>query len=236
MLEALTGEASRTEAAVMLGDQPTDVYTLESANIKPGCVVVMETKYADSSGEFSSSVSSSIKLEGEGMTMESGKLYLARQGGYVMQIELKFSGTAGEDESLFAKPGSRMERTIIYKNLVATTIGEAIAAPAGCGASPTGSGIVESGGSPAVSISDIPRPEGITNVVEVEDSLIYQSSMSLDELVDFYRSEMEALGWELGDNISMATLATLDFTRGDQTLSVSIVQSGNTLMVTVDLS
>lgn len=235
LLEALTGQATRTEAEVMLVDQATDVYTLQSSNLKPGAEIVLKASATDSNGEFTSSVSSRIALAEEGTTLESAKLYLARQGGYVRRIELVYSKTAGEDDALFAKAGSRMERTLVYDTTLAGLQSEAIALPAGCdGVASLAGGQAGSGDQPAT-MADLPRLEDITDVVETEDSLTYQANASINEAVEFYRSEMAALGWELNDALSMDTLANLEFTRYDQSVSISIIQAGDTVMVTLQL-
>jgi hypothetical protein len=237
LLEALTGSTNRAQASLILNDQPADQYPLQAANLKPGAEIILKGSAADEQGEFSSTVTTTIALTEEGMAFESGSIYLAQQGGYVMRIDLSYAKTATEDDAPFADPGSRMERKLVYEitPAKAATQGSAgdepISPPEGCEAE----GLITPQETPAT-IDDIPRLEDATNVIQAEDALIYNSGASVEEALDFYRTEMAALGWEPGEDVTLGTLGTLEFTRGELTVSITILGTGDNVMVTISLN
>jgi hypothetical protein len=242
LLQALTGQASRSQSETMLDEQISDAYTLERQNFTPGSEVTLTASSADSDGDFSSTISSSINLTDEGDTLESATLYLAQEGGFVRRIELVFSRTASEEDSIIAKPGTRMERTLVYDAIpVLVAGGEPVAAPAGCeGAAPSDesgdSGDDYGDDSESLSSSDLPRMQDANNVIELDGTLIYETGASVQEVHDFYVSELEAQGWESGDDMLMGQMASLEFTRGGQTISITILESAGTTMVTVAIT
>jgi hypothetical protein len=236
LLENLTGQVARAEADVDLDGVPTDLYTLEAANIKPEAEIVIKAASAGSSGELSQSVSTTFKLMEKDTSLDSGKLYLAQQGGYVRRIELAYSKTATEADAPFAKPGARMERTLVYDVVVAALQDQPIAMPAGCEGSSSVNGTGNNNGLTPVVIADMPRLTDISNVVEAEDSLVYQTNTSVEAVLDFYRTEMPAQGWEKTEEVAVGTIATFEFTRGDQTASITIMQTGDSVTVTIDLT
>jgi hypothetical protein len=108
--------------------------------------------------------------------------------------------------------------------------------PAGCEGSSSVNGTGNNVGLTPVVIADLPRLTDISNVVEVEDSLVYQTESSLEAVLDFYRAEMPAQGWEKTEEIAVGTIATFEFTRGDQTASITIMHTGDSVTVTIDLT
>ncbi len=177
-----------------------------------------------------------FRLMEKDTSLDSGKLYLAQQGGYVRRIELNYSKTATEDDAPFAKPGARMERTLVYDVVIATSLDQPVAMPAGCEGSSSVNGTGNNDGLTPVVIADLPRLTDISNVVEVEDSLVYQTEFSLEAVLDFYRTEMPAQGWEKTEEIAVGTIATFEFTRGDQTASITMIQTGGSVTVTIDIT
>lgn len=236
MLENLTGQVIRAEADVDLDGAPTDLYNLEAGNLQPEAEIVIKAASAGSSGELSQSVSTTFRLMEKDTSLDSGKLYLAQQGGYVRRIELNYSKTATEDDAPFAKSGARMERTLVYDVIATTSQDQPVAMPADCEGSSGGGGTGNNNELTPVIIADLPRPTDISNVVEVEDSLVYQTESSLEAVLDFYRTEMPAQGWEKTEEVAVGTIATFEFTRGDQTASITMIQTGDSVTVTIDLT
>lgn len=234
LLEALTGQVTLAESEVMVGQMATDVYLLQSSNLKPDAEIVLKAYVADSDGEFSSTVSTTFHLVEEGTTLESGKLYLARQGGHVAKIELAYSKIAGDEDAPLAKPGTMMQRTLVYEATLAASADVPIAPPATCEGAPAL--VTPVSGSAPVTMADIPRMSDASIVVEDSESLVYQTNASVQEVADFYRTEMANLGWTLSDDMTVGPIVTLEFTSGAQTLSISIMLTGSTVTVTIDLS
>ena len=232
LIGALTGRARKTEADVDLGELTVDVYVLKVTNLKPGAEVELKGEYIDSDGD-SSTTSTTLILYEEDVLLESGKLFLAQQGGFVARIELLYSKIAGDEDSFFAQPGTRMERTMVYEVLPATALDDAIIPPEGCEAAPEGGGLGGSGDN--LTIADIPRLEDPSNVVESSDNLVYATDSPVDEVVDVYKSELGALGCELEDEFSTEFMATLEYVYGDQTIVISIIDTGDGVLVTVEL-
>ena len=237
LIGALTGEVSKAEADIDLDELTVDVYYLEAANLTPGAEVELEGKYIDSDGG-SSSTSTTLTLNDEDIEFESGRLFLAQQGGFVARIELLYSKIAGDEDSLFAQVGTRIERMMVYEVLPTTASDDAIIPPAGCEAATDDGGLEDgddssSGGN--LTIADMPRIADTSNVVETGENLIYSTNSSLDDVVDFYKSELSALDWELSDEFSAGMVATLEFNHGNQTILISIVDAGDGALVTIDL-
>ena len=236
LIGALTGQVSKAEANVDLGEFTVDVYLLEAANLTPGAEVELEGKYIDAGGS-SSSTSTTLILYDENVSLESGKLFLAQQGGFVARIELLYSKIADEEDSIFAQPDTRVERMLVYEVLPATELGDVITLPTACEATTSGGG-AEGGGTAFESelkISDIPRIGEPTNAVETDENLVYFTSFSVADVVDFYKSELGALGWELEEEVSLGAVATLKFVLGNQTVHISIVETDDEVMVTAEI-
>jgi hypothetical protein len=236
LIGALTGQVDKVEADLDLGELKVDVYLLEAVNLTPGTEVELEGKYINSDGDSSSTSTTLVINEGD-VVLESGRLFLAQQGGFVARIELLYSKIAGEEDSLFAQPGTRMERMMVYEVLPATVLGEVIMPPEGCEAT-TGGGGTEGGGTDSdgeLKISDIPRIGKPTDIVETEENLVYFTSSSVADVVDFYKSELGALGWELKEEVSLGAIATLEFVLGNQTIYISIVETDDEVMVTAEI-
>jgi len=236
LIGALTGQVSKTEADVDLGELTVDVYSLEAVNLTPGAEVELEGKYIDSGGS-SSSTSTTLIMYDEDVALETGRLFLAQQGSFVARIELLYSKIADEEDSIFAQVGTRMERMLVYEVLPATALDDAITPPAACEAT-TGGGGAEGGGTASdgeLKISDIPRIGEPIDVVEADENLVYFTSSSVADVVDFYKSELGALGWELEEEVSLGAVATLEFVLGNQTIYISIVETDDEVMVTAQI-
>jgi hypothetical protein len=259
LIEALTGQVNLSEAGVTVGDQQADAYSFDNSNFVPGSQVEIKVTTSDDSGTSTSTTT--IKLTEEDSVMEGGKLFLARQGGYLLRLELQFSRVAGEEDAFLVQSGSTMTRSLTYEVVPASTV-EPIQPPEGCADMTGGSDDNsnddngndngndndndndngnnndngdDTGGSGDVTINDIPRLDDAANVVQAGESLIYQTSQDMQSVLDFYRDALEAAGWDVTDEINLGTLASMELVRGSQTISVTLTQSGSDVMVTIVL-
>ncbi|MFM8322871.1 MAG: hypothetical protein ACKOC5_18325 [Chloroflexota bacterium] len=228
---ALTGQASLAEAGVEINGLEADRYEIGAENIAPGGELVLKDEYQD--GESSGSSSTTVKLHG------AGSLYLARQGGFVLRLELADAMEAGEDDAIFFQPGSEMTSQTIVELLPTAPDEAPIAPPEACGGGAGGDmGGGDQDGSDmggGVSIADLPRPDDAEVMVEDAGQLVYQSAQAPAELAAFYKDELEALGWTLDNSTNLGTIATLTFSSGDQSLTITIMQTSGTSMVTLSL-
>jgi hypothetical protein len=239
LIKAMTGTAKLTQAEVTLGDQVTDLYTLQAANLVPASQIVVRADQADAKGETTLNSSDTFPLLSDGGKFEEAKLYLARQGGYAARVELTFSKTASAQDAPFAKVGSKVTNTLVYELHPASAQDEPIALPAECAGLTSDTGGNTGGGAGGLSpltIADIPRLDNATDIHEFSNSFSYNSVSSLQEAVDFYKTKLVEQGWNVESETVLSTLATLTFTRGDQYLSVQIVTSNGKLMISISLN
>ncbi|OGO32272.1 MAG: hypothetical protein A2Z16_09850 [Chloroflexi bacterium RBG_16_54_18] len=252
LIKALTGQVSLSEAGVTVGEQQADAYPLDLSNLVPGSQVEIQVTTSDDSGTSTSTTT--IQLTEEDSDLVGGKLYLARQGGYLLKLELQYSRVAGEEDAFLVQTGTTMNRLLTYEVVPALAV-EPIQPPEGCAGLTGGSdgnanddngnddngndngndNGDDTGGSGDVSINDIPRLTDAANVVQAGETLIYQTSQDMQSVLDFYRDELEAAGWEVTDEINLGTLASMELVRGSQTLSVTLTQSVSDVMVTIVL-
>lgn len=67
------------------------------------------------------------------------------------------------------------------------------------------------------------------------ETLTYTTVETISKLVDFYRQELASLGWQEDESSALVTdaVASLDFTKGDATASISLLKLGDKTSVTV---
>lgn len=250
LIEALTGSVDQAQAALTLGDQVVDQYPVDNANLQPGSEIEIQITTSDDSG--SSTSTTTLQLADDTSELESGQLFLAQQGSYLAKLELVYSRIATEDESFIAQPGSTMTRSLTYEAVPAASV-EPIQPPQGCGAGDDSGNdndndnsndndndnenenSNDNGDDSAFSINDIPRLDDESSVVQAGDSLIFQTGQDMQTVLDFYRDALEGQGWEVTDEINLGALASMELVRGSQTLSITMTESGEMLMVTIVL-
>ena len=82
--------------------------------------------------------------------------------------------------------------------------------------------------------SDLPILADATNVTSLPGLTTYTSKTSIDEIVDFYRTELTNAGWnETSDTVVAPGSALLNFAIGDDTLLVAILEYGDEVTVTL---
>ncbi len=220
----LTGQAQRAEQGVDLNGMPVDRYALTSENLKPGAEMALTDITIDGSSTVTSTTT--LRFSGE------GSLYLAQQGGFIVRFELNDSKKASPDEFFFA-PGSEMKSQRVIE-LVPAADGEAsIAPPAACQGA--------NSGEPAPG-SDEPQPGGEARYPKVDDAqviiedageLMYQTNKSINEVKAFYAAEMPALGWSAAGETNIGPIVNLSYTQGEQTVTITLMQTGDTVTVQI---
>lgn len=137
----------------------------------------------------------------EGLAQSTGELWVASEGGYIVRYLLTTEGDA-------AYFGEGVEGTLTWDyQLTDVNVPAFIELPADCPA-----GMV-----------DAPLLPDATNVLDMPSVLAYETSSSQADAAAFYQEEIPGLGWTLvGEPNITDTMATLDFTKGDQALTVII--------------
>ena len=139
-----------------------------------------------------------------GMDELQGDLYIAKDGGYVTRLILNTLLDSGESVSYVL-------------NVSDVNAAITIEPPAGCGSA---------GG-------DYPVMEGAQNLITAPGSVIYEVAATLDEGIAFYEAEMAAAGYTLTANNNFGSLATLEFSKDGETVTVNLTPTGDTLAVII---
>lgn len=146
----------------------------------------------------------------------TGEMWVATEGGYIVKYLLTTKGAA----DYF---GEGIEGTISY-DYELTDVNKPVTfapLPADCPA-----GMV-----------DAPLLPDASNVLNMPSILTYDTSSSLVESAAFYQEQIPALGWTLiGEPSIGETTALLEFTQGNQTMSVIIVADDTGTNVQILLS
>lgn len=147
-------------------------------------------------------------------TRAQGEVWVAVDGGYVMRYVLEAEGT---DPATSKQGQVRIHYEVHQVNVPLT-----IEPPAGC---------VEG-------LSQYPMMPDASNVMTVENTVMYDTASTLDDVVAFYQEQMPAQGWaEAEAPMIMEEAAILRYTRDGQTVSVmiSVSEEGKTtVMVSPD--
>ena len=209
---ALTGTAQRVETGVEINGMLTDRYAIQADNLVPNAEINLRQITSDGESTITSTVT--IRLSG------SGSLFRLREGGFAVRLEILDAKTATE-EDFFFKVGSEMKANRQF-DLIPTAPGASpIAPPAGCGTTP-----------PATEQS-YPMMDDASMVVQESGQLVYQTNHTLVEAKAFYLTEMVAAGWTKAGETTVGPIVELTFTKDDQTASVTLMQTGAMVTVTV---
>ena len=140
-----------------------------------------------------------------GIAKSTGEMWVATDGGYIVKYILTTQG----DANYF---GEGIEGTLTW-DYELTGVNQPVVfdLPTDCPA-----GMVNA-----------PLLPGATTIQNVPGLLAYDTSSSLADAAAFYQKQIPPLGWTLlGDPATNDTTALLDFTQGDQTMTV-IITSGD---------
>jgi hypothetical protein len=127
----------------------------------------------------------------------NGEIWVASDGGYV----LRYTRTTTGDTAYFG-PGT--EGTLVWDYSV-TAINQTVdlSLPSTCRV-------------------EAPVPGDATNLLNLPNWLSFDTSASVGDLADFYRNQLETLGWTLEDAPTPAATAVLVFTSVDQRMDIVI--------------
>ena len=76
--------------------------------------------------------------------------------------------------------------------------------------------------------------EDAQNIVNLPDSIFYESLSSFEEVLEFYKTEMEALGWTLEEENILGSLGELVFSKDGRTVTVLPAQNGDIVAISIE--
>jgi len=177
----LTGEVERVQPDEDINGVPSYVFAITDENLDRSDPTSMEVT-----------------------EITNGRLYFAKDGGYVTRILLE-----GRGVSEVLAQDTALEGDIRYQLDFTPATGVEILLPEGC----------EAADSPE---SDYPLLDDANIVAAFGSYLQYTTDYDIATVIEFYKTEMANLGWTLGDEIAAGNTAFLSFTMGSETLAVVI--------------
>lgn len=183
---AVTGEATLAEIGVEIDGILTDRYAITLENLVDADVTDAELSIASA--------------------------YVARDGGYLLRLELVGTGSFEEG----AEPGAFS----LIKAFRPLTEPLVAIPPTGC--------LDE-----VANTDKYPLPDDATSVSSVNGEVSFSSPSNLDTILAFYRETLVAEGWTLADEVILGSFAYLDFTKDGVTLNVNAVQNGDVVWTTL---
>ena len=209
--------------SAMEGQRPEDtipkidtLLTGEAKRIETGIEIegVITDKYELSTTNMTNPGSSATPRVTE------GSAYVAREGGYIARVEI--DGLVNSGQNGF-DPNVESQIALSYTFIPVQDGSLDITPPAECQEQLTGG-------------NAYPLMDGAADLVFAQDALFYNVNASLDDALAFYRARMIEKGWTLtNDNSSdTASTATLEFSKGSESVLVSIVAQGENVSVTIN--
>ena len=132
-----------------------------------------------------------------------GEVWVAQDGGYMV----RYLGEASGSNGLFGS--SDVEGTVTWEyNLEDINTVESIELPPECAAQ-----------APA---DDIPVPDNATDKSNFSGLITFVSPDAPTDIATYYRDEMSTQGWESGEETAFGDFITLEFTKEERTLSITI--------------
>jgi hypothetical protein len=174
----LSGSATRMRPDDVIDGIPVYGFSLDASNIEPG-----ETEIAK---------------------FDSGAVYIAQDGGYLVRLEMSGRGTS---EMLSGSPDAEGEITydLNYFDFNQTFD---IAPPEGCNA--------------AASESEYPVTADAYQLSQALGITSFKSDLPFEEVIQFYKDEMAADGWALDEEFVSGPIALLSFTSDTGTVQITI--------------
>lgn len=147
-----------------------------------------------------------------GLSEATGEMWVASQGGFITRYTLTTRG----DANYF---GEGTEGTITWEyELTDVNVPVTIELPEDCPA-----GMV-----------DAPLLPDASNVVNVPSVLAYDTASSVADAAAFYRERMPGLGWASDRTpVIDATMAVLEFTKGDETLTIMVTPTATSRKIRI---
>jgi hypothetical protein len=146
--------------------------------------------------------------EGDDLDEIEGDVYVAKDGGYLVGMEIDGTGPIdffGQGEDSYGT--MHMEYNLTDINEVTD-----IALPEGCDDSAAAGG------------SEFPVTDDATELASFAGFTSYKTDMAFDDVVDFYETTLADEGWTKleDDSFSAEGTAVLVYTRDDETLNLTI--------------
>ncbi|MEK6221330.1 MAG: hypothetical protein N2D54_03695, partial [Chloroflexota bacterium] len=153
----------------------------------------------------------------EDLNISSGTVFVARERGYLARIQFTGTSLLGEgfadfDPSVAADVAYSFDYTPIAGLLE-------IVPPPGCEAQYQAN----------ISLPRMPDAQGFVSTAE---GIYYTSLSPLADVLDFYRAEMAVLGYTLDTDSANPPMATLEFSKDGEVISVETFQNGDQVIVT----
>lgn len=222
---AFIGTVKRVAQGVEINGLLADQYTLEKENLKPDHPVKFITENGGEGSENSATMS--VTLTG------SGSLYVAQQGGFAIKLELSDSAKA-TDEMPFFKPGSDLARATLFEVIPTGPESEPIALPETCAAlAGAGDGGDPASGTVPEGPLDLPQPENSTVITDSGDYQVLQAPGPIETVEAFYKTELAAQGFNLQSADKIGPIVELHFEKDGATVEITIIASGDSVMITI---
>jgi hypothetical protein len=146
----------------------------------------------------------------------SGEVWIAQQGGYVVKYTLSIPGPTNPTGN-----GAEVEEILSYELTEINSIDQ-IELPVGC--------------TPV--LVDIPAMTDAQNLYRSSGIMEYTTPSEIAQVINFYNQALPALGWTLvGPSLSPVDFdsQTMNYTKGDQDLTIILDKTGGGLEVTAVL-
>ncbi|HEX9676467.1 MAG TPA: hypothetical protein VGA07_10845 [Anaerolineales bacterium] len=187
----LTGQAARVRPDEEVNGVPVYRFVLENSNVDPS------------------------ELDVEEVT--SGAIYVAKQGGYVVRLEMAGRGTS---EMLSGDPAlvGDVNYLLSYFDFNQPVT---IAPPEECA--------LQAGGE----AGEFPMVEDATDVFAVAGLMSYTSKLDFEAVLQFYKDQMPQVGWTLAEEFVAGPLGLLTFTSGDRSAQLTVTYDQGSDQVSV---
>lgn len=146
-----------------------------------------------------------------------GTIYIARQGGYLVRLELSGTGTSEMLSGAPELPG-QISYSLDYFDLNQSI---QVTPLEGCDQTPTE--------------VNYPVTEDAYELFSIFGTISYKTDLPLEEVVQFYKDEMAAAGWTLSEEFSVGPFAALNFSGESGTVQVTLALDEDTQTVEVGI-
>ncbi len=162
-----------------------------------------------------------VVMDGSTMVTESGDIWIAQNGGFIV----RFVGDGEGDAGMFSTDTTVNGKMHWEFDLMDVNQVNEITLPDICVQA-------ESEG-----VGNLPVPSNATDVTQFGPMMTFNSSDAPSVVADFYRQELAAAGYELTEESDLGGMFMFTFTKDAQPLNVIITQgegSGSTVVITTE--
>ena len=187
----LTGQATRVRPDEEVNGVPVYRFALDNSNVEPS------------------------ELDVEEIT--SGAIYVAKQGGYLVRLEMAGRGTS---DMLSGDPALVGDVHYLL-NYFDFNQPVTIAPPEECAA--------QAGGG----TGEFPMVDDATEVFAMAGLMSYTSKLDVEAVLQFYKDQMPQAGWTLAEEFVAGPVGLLTFTNGDRSAQVTVTYDQGSDQVSV---